>query len=268
MRERQPITPSRGAPRRIIHLRASDICRRLRALGDREKAEVLQRFFKTGKGEYAEGDVFVGLRVPEIRRLAKEHHGLPLAEIIHLLHSPIHEARLLALFILVRAYRQGDPVLQRKIFNLYLKNTRFINNWDLVDASAEHIVGPYLKDRPRSPLHALAASDLLWDRRISIMATFHYIKRGEFAETLHIAERLLRDPEDLIHKAVGWMLREIGKRDRPTEEAFLKRHYRGMPRTMLRYAIEKFPEALRQQYLRADSGNNRKSEQTNQKRGT
>jgi 3-methyladenine DNA glycosylase AlkD len=233
-------------------LKASDICRRLQGLGDRKRARVNQRFFKTGKGGYAEGDVFVGLRVPEIRQLAREYQGLPLAEIIRLLRSSIHEARLLALLILVRAYRGGDAALQRQIFDLYLQNTRFINNWDLVDASAEHIVGPYLRDRRRSPLHALCVSNLLWDRRISIMATFHYIKCGEFAETLRIAKRLLRDPEDLIHKAVGWMLREIGKRDRVTEEAFLKRHYKIMPRTMLRYATEKFSETLRQRYLRGN----------------
>jgi 3-methyladenine DNA glycosylase AlkD len=233
-------------------LRASDLCRRLRVLGDRERARVNQRFFKTGKGEYAEGDVFVGLRVPEIRQLVREYQFLPFAEVIQLLHSPIHEARLLALLILIQSYRKGDATFQRQICNVYLQNTRFINNWDLVDVSAEHIVGPYLRNRSRKLLHALARSSLLWERRISIMATFHYIKCGEFAEALRIAERLLRDPEDLIHKAVGWMLREIGKRDRPTEEAFLKRHYRVMPRTMLRYAIEKFPEALRQQYLQGE----------------
>jgi len=236
----------------MIPLKAPDICRRLEGLGDRERAKVSQRFFKTGKGEYAEGDVFVGLRVPEIRQLAKEYQTIPFAEIIWLLRSPIHEARLLALLILVQSYRKGDGTFQRQIYNLYLQNTRFINNWDLVDVSAEHIVGPYLKDRSRSPLHALAVSNLLWDRRISIMATFHYIKCGEFNETLCIAERLLRDPEDLIHKAVGWMLREIGKRDRLAEETFLKSHYKTMPRTMLRYAIEKFPEALRQRYLRGN----------------
>jgi 3-methyladenine DNA glycosylase AlkD len=236
----------------ITCLRASDICSRLQTLGNRERVKVLQRFFKTAQGEYGEGDVFVGLRVPEIRKLVKEYQALPFAEIIQLLHSSIHEARLLALLILVRAYKQGDAALQAQIFNLYLQNTRFINNWDLVDASAEYIVGPHLRDRSRSPLHDLATSNLLWDRRISIMATFHYIKFGEFAETLCIAERLLRDHEDLIHKAVGWMLREIGKRDRFTEEAFLKAHYKFMPRTMLRYAIEKFPEKLRQQYLRGE----------------
>lgn len=236
----------------ITRLRASDICSRLQVLGDRERVKVLQRFFKTAQGGYGEGDVFVGLRVPEIRKLAKEYQALPFAEIIRLLQSFIHEARLLSLLILVRAYTQGDASLQEQIFNLYLQNTRFINNWDLVDASAEYIVGSHLRYRGRSPLHALSVSNLLWDRRISIMATFHYIKCGEFAETLRIAELLLRDPEDLIHKAVGWMLREIGKRDRFTEEEFLKVHYKIMPRTMLRYAIEKFPEKLRQQYLRGE----------------
>ncbi len=230
-------------------MKASDICDRLQVLGDRERARVLQRFFKTGQGEYGEGDVFVGLRVPEIRKLAKEYHELPFSETIQLLHSPIHEARLLAILILVRAYAKGDDPLKEKIYNLYLRHTRFINSWDLVDASAEYIVGSHLRYRSRSPLHALAVSNLLWDRRISIMATFHYIKCREFDETLRIAEILLRDPEDLIHKAVGWMLREIGKRDRLTEEDFLKAHYKTMPRTMLRYAIERFPEKLRQQYL-------------------
>jgi 3-methyladenine DNA glycosylase AlkD len=230
-------------------LKASDICRRLHVLGDRERAQALQRFFKTAPGEYGEGDIFVGLRVPDIRNLAKEYQALGISEIIKLLQSSIHEARLLALIILVRAYTQGDDSIKDQIYNLYINNTRFINNWDLVDASAEHIVGSYLRYRSRSPLHSLAVSKLLWNRRISIMATFHYIKCGEFAETLRIAELLLRDPEDLIHKAVGWMLREIGKRDRLTEEEFLKAYYKGMPRTMLRYAIEKFPEKLRQQYL-------------------
>ena len=234
----------------ITYQKSSDICVRLRTLGDIERARTLQKYFKTAVGQYGEGDVFVGLRVPEIRKLAKEYHPLPFEDIIQLLHNSIHEARLLALLILVRAYAQGDAALQEQIYNLYLQNTRYINNWDLVDASAEHIVGAHLRDRNKCPLHTLAASPQLWDRRISIMATFHYIKLGEFAESLHIAERLLRDPEDLIHKAVGWMLREIGKRNRCTEEAFLKVHYKLMPRTMLRYAIEKFPEKLRQKYLR------------------
>jgi 3-methyladenine DNA glycosylase AlkD len=233
-------------------LRASDICSRLQILGDQERVQVLQRFFKTGQGEYGQGDIFVGLRVPEIRQLAKQYQALPFSETTRLLQSSLHEARMLALFILVRNYAQGDASLREQIYNLYLHNTRFINNWDLVDASAEHIAGAHLRYRSRSPLYNLAVSNLLWDRRIAIMATFHYIKRGEVAETLRIAELLLRDPEDLIHKAVGWMLREIGKRDRLIEEEFLKVHHKMMPRTMLRYAIEKFPETLRKQYLRGE----------------
>jgi 3-methyladenine DNA glycosylase AlkD len=231
-------------------LKASDIGRRLQVLGDKETAQVLKRFFKTGKGEYGEGDVFVGIRVLQLRQLAKEYQALSLPEIILLLQSPLHEARLLALFILICAYAEGDASQQEKIYKLYLRNTRFINNWDLVDVSAEDIIGSHLRYRSKSPLQSLAASNLLWDRRISIIATFHYIKHGEFAETLRIAKLLLKDPEDLIHKAVGWMLREIGKRDHFTEEKFLKAHYKIMPRTMLRYAIEKFPEKLRQRYLR------------------
>ena len=233
-------------------MNASDICNRLQALGDKKRVQILQRFFKTGHGEYGEGDVFVGLRVPEIRKLAKEYMALPLSEITRLLQASIHEARLLALLILIRAYAQGDTSLQEHIFDLYLQNTRYINSWDLVDASAEYIVGSHLRYRSRSPLSALAASKLLWDRRISIISTFHYIKHGEFADTLRVAELLLADSEDLIHKAVGWMLREIGKRDQLTEETFLKAHYKIMPRTMLRYAIEKFSEKLRQQYLRGE----------------
>lgn len=231
-------------------MQAADIATRLQALGDPVRAQVLQRFFKTAPGEYAHGDVFLGLYVPEIRALAKEYQALPLSEIEELLRASVHEARLLALLIMVRAYKHGDESQQERIYHLYLGNTRHINNWDLVDLSAPPIVGAHLEHRSRAPLYALARSDLLWDRRISIMATFHFIKAHEFGETLRIAEHLLKDPHDLIHKAVGWMLREVGKRDRSTEEAFLKKHYTIMPRTMLRYAIEKFPEDLRQRYLR------------------
>lgn len=234
-------------------MRASEIRSRLQGLGDQERARAVQRFFKTAPGEYGEGDLFVGLCVPEIRKLAKEYQALPFSEITPLLQDPIHEVRLLALLILVRAYQRAEASLQERIYGLYLQNTRFINNWDLVDTSAEHIVGAHLRYRSRAPLHAMAVSSLLWDRRIAIMATFHYLKCGDFTETLRIAERLLEDPEDLIHKAVGWMLREIGKRDQPTEEGFLKRHYPTMPRTMIRYAIEKFPEPLRQRYLRGEA---------------
>ena len=231
-------------------MNATDICKRLQALGSREKARQLLRFFKTGPGQYGEGDVFVGLSVPEIRMLAKEYQGLSLAEIVRLVQSPLHEARLLALLLLINAYKKGDAALQARIYTLYLQNTRSINNWDLVDVSAEHIAGSYLHDHNKEPLYQLAISPLLWERRISIIATFNFIKLREFAETLHIADLLLKDREDLIHKAVGWMLREIGKRDRKTEEDFLRPRYTTMPRTMLRYAIKKFPEKLRQQYLR------------------
>jgi len=229
-----------------------EIHAKLQSLGDPERAEFLGKFFKTGPGHYGEGDVFLGLRVPQIRNLAKLYQSLPLAETIRLLQSPIHEARLLALIILIRQYARGGASLQGAIYDEYLRNTRFINSWDLVDVSAEHIVGAHLRTGSRGRLYSLAASTLLWDRRISIMATFHFIKHAEFEETLHIARLLLHDPEDLIHKAVGWMLREVGKRDRPTEERFLCEHYGTMPRTMLRYAVEKFPEELRQRYLRGE----------------
>lgn len=229
---------------------AQEIQKRLQELGNPQQAQVLQRFFKTGPGEYGEGDVFVGLKVPEIRRLAKEYQALALPKTVQLLRSPLHEARLLALLIMVQASSRGDKEHQERIYQTYLGNTRFINNWDLVDLSAQHIVGPRLWTGSREPLQALAASSLIWDRRIAIMATFFFIKKGEFSETLRISGILLQDPQDLIHKAVGWMLREVGKRDQKTEESFLKKHYKQMPRTMLRYAIERFPEELRQRYLK------------------
>jgi 3-methyladenine DNA glycosylase AlkD len=227
-----------------------EIQKKLHLLGDPKQAQILQRFFKTGPGEYGEGDVFVGLKVPETRKLAREYQTLPMRTIVRLLRSPIHEARLLALLIWVQVYGRGDWDMQKEICRLYLENTRHINNWDLVDLSAPQIVGPQLKNLGEDRLRTLAASPLLWDRRIAVMATFYSIKQGEFSETLSISEQLLQDPEDLIHKAVGWMLREIGKRDRNREESFLKKHYKTMPRTMLRYAIERFPEALRQRYLK------------------
>lgn len=233
-------------------MHADEIIERLMALGDPQHALILKRFFKTGPGEYGEGDTFIGLRVPALRKLSREFSTLPVSEAIRLLHSPLHEARFLALLIFVRYYAAGDAPLRERIFTEYLQNTRFINNWDLVDVSAEHIVGAHVLNSGRERLHVLAESPLLWERRIAVMATFHFIKRGEFDETLRIAEMLLRDPEDLLHKATGWMLREIGKRDQPVEESFLRAHYRVMPRTMLRYAIEKFPQELRQQYLRGE----------------
>jgi 3-methyladenine DNA glycosylase AlkD len=229
-----------------------EVIERLRAIGDPKRAKASQWYFKTGPGEYGEGDLFVGIPVPALRTLAREYGSLPLPETVSLLRSEIHEARLLALLILVRAYGRADGAQQEEIFRLYLENTRFINNWDLVDSSAPYIVGPHLLGRSREALRALAGSSLLWERRIAVLATFRYIKEGDFSESLHIAGALLRDPEDLIHKATGWMLREIGRYDQAAEEGFLKVHYRGMPRTMLRYAIERFPEDLRRQYLRGE----------------
>ena len=227
-----------------------NIQRKLQELGSREKAKVSQRFFKTGPGEYGEGDVFVGVKVPELRKLAKEYKKITVKEVKQLLRSAIHEERLLALFILVRKYSKGNETEKKRIYELYLKNTQFINSWDLVDSSAHHIIGAFLVDKSKEPLYSLAKSMNLWERRISIISTFYFIKHDKYAETLKISEILLTDEQDLIHKAVGWMLREIGKRHMPTEEKFLRKHYKRMPRTMLRYAIEKFPEDKRQGYLK------------------
>jgi 3-methyladenine DNA glycosylase AlkD len=224
--------------------------RELESLGDAARAANLQRFFKTGPGEYAAGDRFRGIRVPVLRGLAKKYQELSLAETANLLQSEFHEDRLLALFILIRHYYRGGQGVRDKIHRLYLENTRFVNNWDLVDASAPHLVGHYLEGRPKDLLTRLAASDNLWERRIAILATFSFIKQNDFDESLRIARVLLTDPEDLLHKAVGWMLREVQKRDNQVAEAFLQKHYRQMPRTMLRYAIERLPEARRQAYLK------------------
>lgn len=233
-------------------MKAEQVRKRLRQLADRDRAEVTQRFFKTGPGEYGEGDVFLGVRVPDLRRLAREFQELDLKAIKTLLRSAIHEERALALLILLRNYQRGGDKERERIYTFYMNHLRFINNWDLVDLSADHVVGAFLKDKSRNPLRKLARSADLWERRVSILATFHYIKAGEFSETLQIARALLSDEEDLIQKAVGWMLREVGKRDLATEERFLREHYRKMPRTMLRYAIERFPEAKRQSYLKGE----------------
>jgi 3-methyladenine DNA glycosylase AlkD len=233
-------------------MKASVIQARLRQLGNEETARVLRGFFKTGPGQYGAGDVFLGIKVPPLRQLAREYRGLPLDEAEKLLRSPYHEARLLALLLLVGAFARGDGAAREQIYRLYLANTARVNNWDLVDASAEHIVGGHLAERDRGPLYQLAKSPGLWERRIAIVATFHFIRRGEFADTCKVAALLLSDREDLIHKAVGWMLREVGKRDLSAAEAFLAEHYGRMPRTMLRYAIERHPEPRRLQYLRGE----------------
>jgi 3-methyladenine DNA glycosylase AlkD len=234
------------------HTAAQEIVRRIEALGDPKRAVFVQGYFKTGPGEYGEGDRFVGIPVPEIRKLARQYRGAPLEATAVLLRSSIHEARLLALLILCDDYARGDVPLRERIFGLYLDNTRFINNWDLVDASAPNIVGPHLLHGNRAVLRTLAVSAVIWERRIAIMATLHFIRQGEFGETLDMSRMLLDDREDLIHKAVGWMLREVGKRDQAVLETFLKVHYKRMPRTMLRYAIERFPEDLRKRYLKGE----------------
>jgi 3-methyladenine DNA glycosylase AlkD len=223
---------------------------RLASMGTEERARVSRSFFKTGEGEYGHGDRFVGVTVPDTRKVAAECRDLPLPEVLVLLRSEVHEERLLALLILVGRYERGGEAERREVFDLYLAHTRHVNNWDLVDASAPGVVGAHLLDRSRRVLLRLARSADLWERRIAVVATFAFIRRGEFDDTLAVVEHLLGDPHDLIHKACGWMLREVGKRDPSVLEAFLAEHYSAMPRTMLRYAIERFPEARRKAYLR------------------
>jgi 3-methyladenine DNA glycosylase AlkD len=221
----------------------------LRALASAETAANLQRFFKTGPGQYGAGDVFLGIKVPPLRALAKQHRDAGLDTIAALLASRYHEERMFALLLLMQFYQGADEAAQQAAYDLYLGHTQRINNWDLVDVSAPRIVGRHLQDRSRKVLHKLARSSSLWERRIAILATAWFIRLDDYADTLRIAEMLLQDEHDLMHKAVGWMLREVGKRDLAAEEDFLHRHYRGMPRTMLRYAIERFPEPKRKNYL-------------------
>ena len=215
-----------------------------------EQAKTLSRFFKTDKGEYGEGDEFLGIKVPVSRKIAKQFKELSLSEIQELLDSKVHEERLIGLFILVEQYRKADAEKMQAIYEFYLKNAKRVNNWDLVDLSAEKIMGAYLMDKDKRILFKLAKSKNLWERRIAIMSTFHFIKNGFYDTTFAISDMLLKDEHDLIHKAVGWMLREIGNRNLAEEEKFLKKNYKTMPRTMLRYAIEKFPEKKRQVYLK------------------
>ena len=229
---------------------ANELRALLRARADAGRIPGLQRFFKTAPGQYADGDIFIGLMVPQLRAVCRECVDVTLADAATLLGSPVHEERLLALLLLVNGFRRGSSAEQRKIYDLYMANTAFINNWDLVDSSAHQIVGAWLQGRSRVPLRRLARSDSIWERRIAIIATFHDIKRGEFDEAFRIADMLLADAHDLIHKAVGWMLREVGNRDAAAERRFLKDRYGRMPRTMLRYAIEKFPERERRRYLK------------------
>ncbi|MEI7841918.1 MAG: DNA alkylation repair protein [Gallionellaceae bacterium] len=222
----------------------------LRSIADPAVAKIAQGFFKTGPGQYGEGDIFLGIKVPTLRALIKSYRDTPLKTIAALIQSKFHEERLFALLLLIDFYQRGDEATQQQSYELYLANTAHINNWDLVDVSAPHIVGNFLADKPRDILYRLMKSNLLWERRISIIATFHFIRQNDFKDTLKIAEHLLGDQHDLMHKAVGWMLREVGKRDQATLEDFLRQHSQTMPRTMLRYSIERLPEELRLHYIK------------------
>ncbi|MEO8385463.1 MAG: DNA alkylation repair protein [Betaproteobacteria bacterium] len=232
---------------------AADALTALTRMGSATVAAIALRFFKTGTGQYGAGDQFLGIKVPQLRAFVRDLKDAGVEVALPLLKSSWHEARAVALMLMVRQFQRGDMQTQERIYQLYLKSTKFINNWDLVDMSAEHIVGGWLSAKPamrKKVLTRLATSKSLWERRIAILATFYYIKKGDAVETLRVAELLLNDNEDLIQKSVGWMLREVGKRvSEHEEEAFLKRHYRDMPRTMLRYAIERFDEPKRKQYL-------------------
>jgi Predicted DNA alkylation repair enzyme len=224
----------------------------IRKNANKEKAKILQRFFKTGEGEYGEGDVFLGLQVPVSRGIAKKFPDLSLKDVGTLLKSEIHEERLIAWIILVNQFKKADEAKQEKIYKFYIKNAKRVNNWDLVDLSAEYIVGEYLYERDRSPLYKLARSKNLWEKRISMLSTFAFIKKGETKDTFKIAELLMDDTHDLIHKAVGWMIREAGKRaDEKAMLKFLNKHAHHMPRTMLRYSIENLNPKLRKKYLEA-----------------
>jgi 3-methyladenine DNA glycosylase AlkD len=218
-------------------------------LSDPERAIKLQGFFKTGMSEYGEGDVFIGVRVPDQRRIAKKYRNISLTDVLELLRSEIHEHRLTALFILTEQFNKGDDDTRQRIVDLYLSNTTYVNNWDLVDSSAHKILGVWLVDKPRGVLYDLARSESLWERRISIISTFAFIHRGDLVDALALAGVLLVDGHDLIHKASGWVLREVGKKDQSVLEEFLNEHYKTMPRTMLRYAIERLPEERRRFYM-------------------
>lgn len=220
-----------------------------------ERAEHSKKFFKTGKGQYGEGDVFLGLSVSQCRGIAKKYRNLSLEEIKNLLKSKIHEERLIALLILVWKYQNEQR--GKEIFDFYLNNTEFVNNWDLVDLSADKIVGEFLRTFDCREMYFplltnLAKSKNLWARRVAIVSTFAFIKRNEFKPTLEISEILLKDKHDLIHKAVGWMLREVGKKDEKVLENFLRKNYKNIPRTTLRYAIERFPEEKRKKILKGE----------------
>ena len=245
-----------GYDGRAMRSAARALCEELDAAADPERARHLQRFFRTGPGEYGEGDRFLGLRVPQVRAFARRHRELPLPDLAEVLASPFHEHRQAALFVLADRYRRAAPADQEAIAGFYLQHLAAVNSWDLVDGSAPHILGAHLLTRSRAVLYELARSGHLWRQRVAVLATFRFIRAGQFDDTLRLAELLRDHPHDLIHKAVGWMLREVGKRDQAVEERFLERHAARMPRTMLRYAIERFDPQRRRRYLqrRSESG--------------
>ena len=230
-------------------MKAKDVAAQLKTLASPEVAASSARFFKTGPGEYGEGDHFIGVRVPALRKLARDFRDLPLHEIEQLLRSQIHEERMLALLVLVLSVSKCTESHRKSAYDFYLNNTSYINNWDLIDSSAPAIVGGYLSDKARNPLQRLAKSKSMWERRIAIVATQHFIRLGEFVDTISICQILLNDKQDLIHKASGWMLREVGERDVNILVRFLDEHGAIMPRTMLRYSIEHFDEDERKKYL-------------------
>jgi len=217
---------------------------------DEEKAKIYARFFKTGKGQYGEGDIFIGITVPQQRAIAKKYKKLSLKELEYFLKNPIHEFRFTSLVILTEKCTKATEKEKKEIFDFYIKQRKYINNWDLIDCTTPNIIGAYLFDKDKSLLYQLAQSSSLWDRRMAILATFYFLKKEHYKETLEIAELLLKDKQDLIHKATGWMLRELGKKNQRVEEIFLKKHAKVMPRTMLRYAIERFPKEKRTFYLK------------------
>ena len=222
----------------------------IRKSADKKHAKNMQWFFKTGKGEYGEGDKFLGLKVPLQRKIAKKFSDIELNDLKHLLHSVYHEDRLISLLILVDKYKSADEKRKEKIYKLYIQNRKQINNWDLVDLSAPKIVGEHLLQRDKNLLYKYARSNKLWEKRIAILSTYTFIKSNSLNATLELSDILLYDKQDLIHKAVGWMLREVGKMNVKVLEEFLQSRYKKMPRTMLRYAIEKFPEQKRKKYLK------------------
>ncbi len=230
----------------------NELINELKKNSSKEKAEIYQRFFKTGKGEYGEGDVFIGLTMPMQRSIAKKYLNLSLPKIQELLKSKIHEHRMSGLIILTEKYKRANERERENIFGFYLKNTRHINNWDLVDVTCPRIVGDFLKNRDKKILYDLVHSENLWERRIAVVSCFAFIQKREFEDALAISEILLEDNHDLIHKAVGWMLREVGKKDIEVLRKFLKGNYKRIPRTTLRYAIEKFEEGERKKFLRGE----------------